>query len=186
MIKLINQGQPAPNLSAENLIATTPPVLCEAAVDDSWVDFNGHMNVAYYAILFDRALDTFFDLVGFGAEYTHAHGGAMFVVESHFTYQREVMAGDPLAVRFQLLDRDRKRIHCFMELYQTRDDFLAATSEQIAVHVDMAQRRSATIPADAINRLTRILDAHTRIARPKEVGHKIGIRPKASPRRRTI
>ncbi len=102
------------------------------------------------------------------------------MVESHFTYQKEVLSGDPLAVRLQLLDRDRKRIHCFMELYQVKDDFLAATSEQIAVHVDLAERTSMSMPAVAVDRLGDILAAHRRIARPKEIGHKIGIRRKPS------
>lgn len=161
-----------------DLLVSVPHILHEARVDEVWVDFNGHMNVAYYAVLFDHALDHFFNLVGLGQEYTRKVGGSMFVVESHFTYQREVMSGDPLAVRFQLLDHDRKRIHCFMELYQTRDDFLAATSEQISIHVDMAERKSTSMPAKQSERLRLILDAHSRIARPKEVGHKIGIRRK--------
>lgn len=162
----------------EDLLTPMPRTLHESRVDEAWVDFNGHMNVAYYAILFDHALDHFFEIVGLGHEYTRTVGGSMFVVESHFTYQREVMAGDPLAVKFQLLDHDRKRIHCFMELYQTREDFLAATSEQISMHVDMAERKSTSMPADGSERLRQILDAHSRIARPKEVGHKIGIRRK--------
>lgn len=161
-----------------DLMTSTPRILYEARVDNAWVDFNGHMNVAYYAMLFDHALDRFLDLVGLGQEYTRQARGSMFVVENHFTYQREVMAGDPLAVRFQLLDHDRKRIHCFMELYQTADDFLAATSEQISMHVDMIARRSTSMPGPESECLHQILDAHSRIARPKEVGHKIGIRRK--------
>lgn len=162
----------------ESLLVPEPVPLYETEVASDWVDSNGHMNVAYYAILFDRALDNFLGIVDLGHDYTRREGGSMFVVESHFTYQREVLGSDPLAVQLQLLDRDRKRIHCFMELYQTRDNFLAATSEQIAVHVDMTDRRSTSMPNTTVDRLGRILDAHSRIARPKEVGHKIGIRRK--------
>lgn len=162
----------------ETLVQSEPVALHQARAEEAWVDFNGHMNVAYYAIIFDRALDNFFELVGLGHEYARAAGGSMFVVESHFTYQREVMAGDPLEVRFQLLDHDRKRIHCIMELYQVREGFLAATSEQIAIHVDMTARKSTSMPVETAGHLAQILDAHRRIARPKEVGHKIGIRRK--------
>ncbi|RMF09165.1 MAG: hypothetical protein D6763_08315 [Alphaproteobacteria bacterium] len=168
------------DVTLDALLAPRPVTLYETAVDAEWVDFNGHMNVAYYAILFDRALDNFLDVVGLGHEYTRREGSSMFVVESHFTYQKEVLSGDPVAVRLQLLDRDRKRIHCFMELYQVRDGFLAATSEQIAVHVDLSARKSTSIPVSTVERLGRILEAHSRIARPKEVGHKIGIRRKPS------
>lgn len=158
------------------MIESAPITLERRLVPPAWVDHNGHMNVAHYAALFDRALEGFFELVGLGRAYAAAKGSAMFVVETHFTYQQELLAGDPVAVRLQLLDRDRKRIHCFMEMYQERDDFLAATSEQIAVHVDLESRKSLSIPTHELATLTAYLEAHRRIARPKEVGHKIGIR----------
>lgn len=152
--------------------------LHRATVLPAWVDHNGHMNVAYYAAIFDQGFEAFFDLVGVGRSYSAAHGCAMFVVESHFTYQREVVAGDPLVIRLQLLDRDRKRIHVFLEIYHETEQFLVATSEQIAVHVDLGSRKSLSMPAAVMDQLSEILDAHLRIARPKEVGHKIGMRRK--------
>lgn len=153
-----------------------PITLYRTTVSPDWVDQNGHMNVAYYAQTFDRALEAFFELVGLGRTYAAATHCAMFVVETHFTYQREVVAGDPLIVRLQLLDRDRKRLHCFLELYHEQAQFLAATSEQIAVHVSLDSRKSLSMPSLATARLTEILAAHSQIARPKEVGHKIGMR----------
>jgi acyl-CoA thioester hydrolase len=144
----------------------------------AWVDHNGHMNVAYYTALFDQAFEAFFDIAGVGRDYSRENGCSMFVVETHFTYQREMSAGAPLTIRAQLLDRDRKRIHIFMELYHEKDQFLAATSEQIAVHVDLTSRKSLSIPPQNLEQLNEILDAHQRIARPKEVGHKISMRRK--------
>lgn len=150
----------------------------EAIVKPEWVDANGHMNVAWYAAAFDHALDCFFDRMGIGREYAGDNRCALFVVESHFTYQHELLAGDRLSIRLQLLDRDRKRVHCFMELYNEDGAFLAATSEQIAVHVDLETRKSLSMPAPVLERLSELLTLHKQIARPKEIGHKIGIRPR--------
>src|SRR5690606_29848411 len=122
----------------------------EATVLPEWVDDNGHMNVAFYAAAFDQALDCFLDRMEIGREYASASRCALFVVESHFTYQHELLAGDRLSIRLQLLDRDRKRVHCFMELYNDDGAFLAATSEQIAVHVDLETRKSLSMPASAL------------------------------------
>lgn len=155
-----------------------PMTVLQSKVIPEWVDHNGHMNVAYYTTLFDQAFETFFDIAGVGRTYSQEHGCAMFVVESHFTYQRELNADAPIVIRAQLLDRDRKRIHIFLELYHEGEQFLAATSEQIAVHVDLTTRKSLSIPAQNLAQLDEILDAHYRIARPKEVGHKIGMRRK--------
>ncbi len=162
-----------------NIVTENSPIkLHHCVVLPQWVDHNGHMNVAHYAAQFDVAFEAFLDFLNIGRRYGGERAHALFVVESHFTYQHEVVEGDPLSIRLQLLDRDRKRIHCFMELYNDRDNYLAATSEQIAVHVDLDTRKSLSLPAPIYDVLTGILDAHRRIARPKEVGHKIGIRRK--------
>ncbi|MDA5195092.1 thioesterase family protein [Govanella unica] len=157
---------------------SVPMTVLNASVLPAWVDHNGHMNVAYYATLFDQAFEAFFDVAGVGRDYSASHGCAMFVVESHFTYQRELNAGAPLTLRVQLIDRDRKRIHVFLELYHGTEQYLAATSEQIAVHVNLKSRKSLSMPPEVMENLSEILDAHYRIARPKEVGHKIGMRRK--------
>lgn len=154
----------------------SPLTVYRTVVPVDWLDYNGHMNVCYYAAIFDQGLDAFFDHVGIGNEYARTAGCSMFVVENHFTYQRELLAGDAVSLRLQLLDRDRKRIHCFMELYHDEGGYLAATSEQIALHVDLTTRKSLSMPETALTRLTEILERHRRIARPKEIGHKMGIR----------
>ena len=41
-------------------------------VEDQWVDYNGHFNMAYYNVLFDRAGDEAFEIVGLGADYVKA------------------------------------------------------------------------------------------------------------------
>lgn len=163
------------------MIEANPITLEACQVAPQWVDRNGHMNVAYYALVFDRALEAFFERLNLGHGHRQQCGAALFVVESHFTYQQELREGDSLSIRLQLLDRDRKRVHCFMELTRDGDDQPAATSEQIAVYVDLKTRKSISIPPDPLAELSMYLDAHRRIARPKEVGHKIGIRRRRLP-----
>ena len=80
-------------------------------VEKSWIDYNGHLNMAYYNVLFDRAGDEAFDLLGCGAGYAKAHGLSTFTAEAHVRYLREVHSGDPVRVTFQLLDYDAKRMH---------------------------------------------------------------------------
>ncbi len=53
----------------------------------------------------------------------------------HVAYLREVLAGDPLMLRIRLLEADSKRVMTLMELWQTRDNYLAATMEQLSLHV---------------------------------------------------
>jgi acyl-CoA thioester hydrolase len=163
------------------VIEASPIALFTCRVEPQWVDNNGHMNVAYYAQVFDQALEGFFDLVNLGQHHRETFGAAMFVVENHFTYQSELRMGEEISIRLQLLDRDRKRIHCFMELIKAGESNPSATSEQIAVYVDLKTRKSLSIPTAPMATLSAYLEAHRRIARPKEVGHKIGIRRRRNP-----
>jgi acyl-CoA thioester hydrolase len=103
-------------------------------VEPGWIDYNGHLNMAYYNVLFDRAGDEAFDLLGCGAGYAKAHGLSTFTAEAHVRYLREVRSGDPVRVTFQLFDYDAKRMHYFEQLFHAEEGWLSATSENMVLH----------------------------------------------------
>lgn len=140
-----------------------------------WLDYNGHMNIAYYSLAFDKALDHFFDALGIGWDYTRSGAGSAFALENHLTYLREVHEGDPLRITFQLLGYDPKRIHFIEQMYHAEEGFLSATSEQIAMHVSMETRRAAPFPPEVLDRVIRMRAAHAGLAVPPQVGHVIGL-----------
>jgi acyl-CoA thioester hydrolase len=166
------EEQPLPLAVAGLMEAPLQRVLPE------WIDGNGHMNVAYYSLIFDRALDSFFDVMGIGWDYTKRGEGSAFVLEAHVSFLKEVKTGDPLRVSFQLLDYDEKRIHYFEQMYHATEGFLAATSEQVSIHIDMKTRRSAPFPADVLEKLKTIRVAHEGLAVPPQAGRVIRIEKK--------
>ena len=93
-----------------------PFVSSVMTVEPGWIDYNGHLNMAYYNVLFDRAVDEVFELLGCGADYLKK-GFSTFTAEVHVRYLRELHAGDPVCVTFQLLDYDAKRMHYFEQLF---------------------------------------------------------------------
>ena len=153
------------------------PLICprERVIED-WIDYNGHLNMAYYNVIFDRGVDHFYDLLNVGAAYASSGVGSCFTLEVHLHYVQELKLGDEVEVRLQLLDFDHKRLHYYQEMYHCADGYLAATSEQIALHVDMTSRRSAPFPADVTNKLSDVLEAHQGLPRSERIGHSIGIR----------
>ena len=86
-------------------------------VEPDWIDYNGHLNMAYYNVLFDRAVDEAFELLGCGLDYVKNRRHSCFTAEVHVRYLRELHAGDPVRVTFQLLDYDAKRMHYFEQLF---------------------------------------------------------------------
>lgn len=158
------------------------PLICpEQTVIEDWIDYNGHLNMAFYNVIFDRGVDHVYDLLGIGAEYARSGQGSCFTMEVHLNYLSELSLGDNVSVHFQLLDYDSKRVHFFEQLYHQGEGYLAATSEQIGMHVDMQTRRSAPFPESVINRLEQLEQAHSQLAVPPQVGHVIQIPKRAKP-----
>lgn len=143
-----------------------------------WIDYNGHLNMAFYNVIFDRAVDHFYDLLGIGVEYTRGGAGSCFTMEIHVHYLNEVSLNDDLELHLQLLDYDSKRLHFFQQMYHKEQGFLAATSEQLALHVDMASRRAGAFPEPVLNQLEAMSKTHFNLLMPDQVGHQIGIKRK--------
>jgi acyl-CoA thioester hydrolase len=160
--------------------AAAPFEVTGQTVRPEWIDYNGHMNVAYYVLLFDKALDDIFDRLGIGAAYLKASNNSVFALECHIAYIRELKAGDPVRVTCQLLDADDKRVHYVMEMWHAAEGFRAAVYEQIALHVDFAKRGASPFPAAIQQHLRQVVERHRALPRPAEVGRVIGIRRKTT------
>lgn len=148
-------------------------------VESQWIDLNGHMNMAYYNLLFDEALDQLFNDIGLGWQYTQQGIGSCFTAEIHVTYLDELKEGDPVRIDYQILDWDSKRLHIFGRMYHGTDGYLAATSEQMCIHVDMKTRRASPMPESAQEKAKLFASAHTTLPRPDQAGSVIGIRRKS-------
>lgn len=145
------------------------------AIEPSWIDYNGHLNMAYYNVLFDRAADEMFARVGLGPDYVRDRGLSYMTAEIHVCYVREIFLADPAVVIVRILDLDDKRLHVFSELRHATEDWLSATSEQMYLHVDMTARRTAPFPADVRAGLEGMKAVTDGLPVPERAGRKIGI-----------
>jgi acyl-CoA thioester hydrolase len=145
-------------------------------IDPQWIDYNGHLNVAYYMLLFDRAVDECFALLGIGEEYVKARQASMFVAEAHIGFRREIKVSDAVRVTMQLIDFDDKRLHFCLEMRHAHEGWLAATCENMSLHVDMAGRRTAIFPDDILANLALMKAAHSRLPAPDYAGRSIAMR----------
>ena len=91
-------------------VPTYPLDIHQATVKPEWIDYNGHLNMAYYVLMFDNATDNFFDLIDLGVNYVNRSQHSAFVLETHVTYQWEVSLDDRLRFTVQLIDADEKRL----------------------------------------------------------------------------
>jgi acyl-CoA thioester hydrolase len=161
----------------ESTMASDIPAPLDAYRDrvrPEWIDHNGHMNMGYYLVVFDFATDEFFRWIGLDEGHRRAARVTTFALEAHVTYHREVREGDPLRFTTLLLAHDAKRIHYIHQMYHATDGYLAATNELMSLHVSEETRRGAPMAPEVLERLRSIQAAHDRLARPPQVGRRMG------------
>jgi acyl-CoA thioester hydrolase len=144
-------------------------------VEPGWIDYNGHLNMAYYNVLFDRAVDEVYELLGCGATYLKESKHSFFTAEVHVRYLRELHAGDPVRVTVQMLDFDARRLHYFEALFHADEGWLSATSENMALHVDMTAKKAAPVPNVIAASLGRMKAAHAKLPLPDGAGRRIAM-----------
>lgn len=158
------------------MTGTTTPVLHHQIVLPDWIDYNRHMNVAYYVLVFDNALDVFLDDIGLTREYRDGANCTVYVLETHVTYLQEVHEGDPLEMSLRVLDCDEKRMHLFLEMRHRDKGFLAATSEQMILHIDQAGPKACAMPPAIQSALRQNKTLYEDIPVPVQAGATVGIR----------
>lgn len=157
-------------------VMSQPPVLHRETVLGEWVDYNDHMNVAYYVLVFDHTTDVFLEQIGINEDYRASNGGSVFVVESHIVYGQEVLAGSTVEISTQLLDADDKRMHLFHTMRPDGSENTVATIEIMLLHVNLTTRKSSSFADDVRGRILSIADQHSQFPRPKNAGRHVAFR----------
>jgi acyl-CoA thioester hydrolase len=164
---MLDRTEPAP--------FSAPFVSSVMKIEPHWIDYNGHLNVAYYNVLFDRAVDEVYELIGLGPDYLKQRGHSTVVAELHVRYLREVREADLLRVTVQMLAYDAKRIHLFEQLLHATENWVSATSESMTLHVDMTAKKVTPFPESVMRKLERMQTAHAVLPRPEAAGRSIAM-----------
>lgn len=143
-------------------------------VRPEWIDFNGHLNMAYYNVLFDEAVDEIYPTLGFGLAYQKT-GFTTYVAEFHVCYLRELHVDDKVYATFHIIDCDEKKFHSYQELWH-EDGWLAATAEGLTLHVDQSGPKVAPMPEAIASKLATLKAAQAELPVPDRLGRRIGLK----------
>jgi acyl-CoA thioester hydrolase len=158
-----------------------PHISSTMAIESQWIDYNGHFNMAYYGVLFDRAADQMFAALGLGPDYVKATHNSFFTLETHCSYLREVQTTDVVTISSQIIDHDHKRVHYVQQMRLPDATQIACILEVMVSHVDLNTHKTSNFPEDVKLRIDAMAAEHKSIAIPTQVGHKIGIPRKSAP-----
>tara|TARA_B100000989_G_scaffold257570_1_gene207186 strand:- start:19460 stop:19930 length:471 start_codon:yes stop_codon:yes gene_type:complete len=107
-----------------------------------WTDYNGHMNVAYYVLIFDLfGAEILMNRFQMGEESAKTNKKSTMVVESHITYNQEVREGDEVDVNLIFFDHDKKRLQYKLEMRHKEKKYLVSTIETLSLYVDLNLRK---------------------------------------------
>lgn len=145
-------------------------------VRPEWADYNGHLNMAYYHVLFDTALDEVLERLGLGPEVARQTGQSVFTAQAQVHYLREMNAGDSAIVETRLIAHDDKRLHYAQTMRHADAGWTAAISENLILHVDLHSRRVAPFAAEVKARIAAAVAAHADLPLPRQVGRRVGLK----------
>ncbi|MES0825922.1 thioesterase family protein [Ruegeria sp. SCP11] len=141
-----------------------------------WIDYNGHMNVGYYGVAFDLALEKLMvEHLGLGEPQVKSLDQGPYILQSHMNFLREVRQDQRFWFRFRMLDADQKRGHYFAQM-MSEDAEICATQEALFMNVSHETGRSVPYPDWAAARLARMVCDHAGLEPAPQVGQPIGIR----------
>ena len=117
--------------------------LASRKIIKDWTDYNEHMNMAYYVLIFDEAWETMLNKFEMGGAKAQINKRSTMVVETRTTYNNEVKENEEVNINLIFFDHDKKRLHFKLEMIEKSSKKLSATIEMISLYVDLKERRVA-------------------------------------------
>ena len=116
-----------------------------------WIDYNNHMNVSYYLLIFDKyGADTLNNMFKMGEHSAKTTGKSTMIVESNITYNQELKVDDEVDINLIFFDHDKKRLQYKMEMIHKEKKYLASTIEILALYVDLNTRKVSEFEAEKV------------------------------------
>jgi acyl-CoA thioester hydrolase len=138
------------------------------------IDYNGHMNVVHYRAAFDASTDGLFAHLRLGPEEYNARTGAtLMVVEEHTRYHAELAEGERYRILARLAGHSAKKLHYLLAMENLDRGVLAATHEELALHVDLTARRSTPLPPSALAAIEALEATQAHLPPPPDLGRVI-------------
>jgi acyl-CoA thioester hydrolase len=127
-------------------------------IKKEWTDYNNHMNMAYYVLVFDQIWEMILEKFKMGEQSAKTANMSTMVVETHTTYNNEVKEGDKVEINLTFFDHDKKRLHFKMEMIEKSSKKLSATLEMLSLYIDLKKRRVAEFEDEKIKLMDNFIN----------------------------
>jgi len=152
--------------------------LFESPVLSDWIDYNGHMNDAYYVVAFSKGIDAFMVHIGLDETFRSENSVSIYTLQSMVQYLQEVSEGEPLVIKGQLLESDNKKLRLYMTMYHAKTNDVLATMETLLLHMNMKEHRAAPFLPETLAIVEKINTSHASLPAPDNAGAGIRLKRK--------
>ena len=125
---------------------------------NEWTDYNNHMNLSYYILVFDKAAEKMLSNFKMGEEAAINTKRSTMVVETHTTYNNEVKEGEEVDIYLSYCDHDKKRLHYKLEMYEKSKNLLSSTTEVLALYINLELRKVAEFEKEKIQIMNNFIE----------------------------
>tara|TARA_B100001175_G_scaffold286779_1_gene268740 strand:+ start:633 stop:1100 length:468 start_codon:yes stop_codon:yes gene_type:complete len=116
-------------------------LLSTTEIINDWTDYNGHMNLAFYILVFDKGAEKILSKFKMGEQSAKITKKSTMAVESHTTYNNEVKENEEVDIFISYFNHDKKRLHYKLEMYEKSKNILSATTEVLSLYMDLNIRK---------------------------------------------
>ena len=127
-------------------------------IKKEWTDYNNHMNVAYYVLVFDEAWEVMLQKFKMGENSAKTTEMSTMVVETYITYNNEVKEGETVDIFLTYFDHDKKRLHYRLEMIEKSSKKLSATIELLSLYVDLKERKVSEFENEKVNLMKKFIN----------------------------
>jgi acyl-CoA thioester hydrolase len=127
-------------------------------IKKEWTDYNNHMNMAYYVLVFDQIWEKILGKFKMGEQSAKTTNMSTMVVETHTTYNNEVKEGDEVEINLTFFDHDKKRLHFKMEMIEKSSKKLSATIEMLSLYIDLNKRKVAEFEDEKVKLMDNFIN----------------------------
>ena len=137
-----------------SVLLTTKKIIKE------WTDYNNHMNLSYYILVFDMGAEIILSKFKMGEHSAKNTKKSTMVVETHTTYNNEVKENDEVNIFLSHFDHDKKRLHYKLEMYDKSKNTLSATTEVLSLYIDLNLRKVAEFEKEKLIIMNEFINKH--------------------------
>ena len=133
-------------------------LIANQIIKKEWTDYNNHMNMAYYVLVFDQIWEIILEKFKMGEQSAKSTKMSTMVVETHTTYNNEVKEGDEVEINLTFFDHDKKRLHFKMEMIEKSSKKLSATLEMLSLYIDLSKRKVSEFEMEKVKLMDEFIN----------------------------